>query len=285
MLDDKMTIILTGKCDLLQQPAELHQLTISVVASDVTRRLQAHPRDSASPPSGCNVTAMSRSETPELVDLADTYKGALNIFKGDVAKDGDNKEAVDVTLAAFQRVDALILNAGTLDPLGTTEGLTGKLDKYKTLFDVNFFSLVSIVQHALPHLRERSKHDVSGRIIMVSSGAATGGVAGWGPYSASKAAMNSFVRTLGNEEPSIVSVAVRPGVVDTAMQEAIRSTGGQHMTEKDHARFTGLHAEGKLVPPEQPGAVLAALSLKATKDLTGQFVSWDSDEMQAYSTL
>lgn len=32
-------------------------------------------------------------------------------------------------------------------------------------------------------------------------------------------------RTLGNEEPSIVTVSVRPGVVDTAMQQAIRETG------------------------------------------------------------
>ncbi|KAK4052125.1 hypothetical protein OIV83_002419 [Microbotryomycetes sp. JL201] len=233
---------------------------------------------------------MSRSETPDLVALADKFKGALNIFKGDVANDADNKEAVDVTLAAFQRLDALILNAGTLDPLGTTETLTGKLDQYKQLFNVNFFSLVSLVQHALPHLRDNSKQkssnvDITGRIIMVSSGAATGGVAGWGPYSASKAAMNSFVRTLGNEEPSIVSVAVRPGVVDTAMQEAIRSIGAQHMTEKDHSRFTGLHAEGKLVPPEEPGAVLAALAVRASKDLSGQFVSWDSAEMQQYSHM
>lgn len=43
--------------------------------------------------------------------------------------------------------------------------------------------------------------------------------------SASKAAMNSLARTLGNEEPSIVTVAVRPGIVDTDMQKAIRETG------------------------------------------------------------
>ncbi|KAM0787933.1 hypothetical protein ACM66B_006138 [Microbotryomycetes sp. NB124-2] len=264
MLDDKMTVILTGASK------GLGLATLRILLN-----------------AGCNVTAMSRSEPPQLVALADQYKGALNIFKGDVSDDNDNKEAVQVTLAAFQRLDALILNAGTLDPLGTTATLTGQLDKYKQLFDVNFFSLVSLVQHALPHLREskQSSGDVTGRIIMVSSGAATGGVAGWGPYSASKAAMNSLVRTLGNEESSIVSVAVRPGVVDTAMQEAIRSIGGQHMTEKDHSRFTGLHAEGKLVPPEKPGAVLAALAVKASKDLSGQFVSWDSDEMQEYSSL
>lgn len=37
--------------------------------------------------------------------------------------------------------------------------------------------------------------------------------------------MNSLARTLGNEESSLVTVAVRPGVVDTQMQLAIRETG------------------------------------------------------------
>jgi hypothetical protein len=34
---------------------------------------------------------MSRTETPELRDLADKYQGALVIYLGDVAKDEDNK--------------------------------------------------------------------------------------------------------------------------------------------------------------------------------------------------
>lgn len=90
-------------------------------------------------------------------------------------------------MQAFGRLDALILNAGTLSPLGTTASFAGKLDEYKSLFDVNYFGLVSMITHALPYLKEReSKEDadsISGRIVLVSSGAATGGVAGWGPYS------------------------------------------------------------------------------------------------------
>lgn len=82
-----------------------------------------------------------------------------------------------------------------------------------------------------------------------------------------------------------MTVAVRPGVVDTAMQGAIRERGAEHMTEKDHARFTGLHQEGKLVKPEEAGAVLAALALRGTQDLSGSFVSWDADEMKSYRQM
>jgi len=76
--------------------------------------------------------------------------------------------------------------------------------------DVNFFSLLHTIQAALPALRESK-----GKIIFVSSGASLKGMYAWGPYSASKAAMNSLCRTLAAEEMDVVSVAVRPGTVNT----------------------------------------------------------------------
>jgi NAD(P)-dependent dehydrogenase (short-subunit alcohol dehydrogenase family) len=44
-------------------------------------------------------------------------------------------------------------------------------------FDINFFSVLTLVQLALPSLRENK-----GRIILVGSGAATYTVNGWGAY-------------------------------------------------------------------------------------------------------
>lgn len=46
-------------------------------------------------------------------------------------------------------------------------------------FDVNFFSIITLVQHALPALRESK-----GRVIFVSSGAAVNAYHGWGAYCA-----------------------------------------------------------------------------------------------------
>lgn len=57
------------------------------------------------------------------------------------------------------------------------------------MFDVNLFSTLHLIKASLPLLRESK-----GRVIFVSSGAATGGTAGWGPYNASKAALNSLAR-------------------------------------------------------------------------------------------
>lgn len=62
-------------------------------------------------------------------------------------------------------------------------------DEVQSLMAVNCYSLLHAIQTALPALRNSK-----GSIIMVSSGAAEADYAGWGPYSASKAYMNSLAR-------------------------------------------------------------------------------------------
>ena len=56
-----------------------------------------------------------------------------------------------------------------------------------------------------------------GRIINVSSGAANHPIAMASAYCAAKAGLNHFTRVVAEEEPSLTVVAVRPGVVDTAI--------------------------------------------------------------------
>lgn len=90
----------------------------------------------------------------------------------------------------FGHIDGLILNAAVLEPLCRIGDSTA-LSAWKTHFDVNFFSLITAIRSALPALR---RSDIGGRIVFVSSGSAVKGTAGWGPYNASKAAMNSLCR-------------------------------------------------------------------------------------------
>lgn len=54
------------------------------------------------------------------------------------------------------------------------------------------------------------------------------------------------------------------------------------MSPKDLAKFTGLHDTGTLVKPEDSGYVIASLAVKAGKDLTGKFVSWDEEAMAPF---
>lgn len=96
-------------------------------------------------------------------------------------------------LKTYQNIDGLILNAGTLEPMGKVGDPDIGLNAWKQHFDVNFFSLVSSLKLTLPALR---KSELGGRVVFVSSGAAVGGISGWGAYNASKAAMNSLARSV-----------------------------------------------------------------------------------------
>jgi NAD(P)-dependent dehydrogenase (short-subunit alcohol dehydrogenase family) len=102
--------------------------------------------------------------------------------------------AISTGASHYQRIDGLVLNAGTLDPYCRV-GDNTPLDAWKNLFNVNFFSLVAACKAALPFLRNSA---LGGKIVFVSSGAADKGLAGWGPYNASKAAMNSLCRYPGS---------------------------------------------------------------------------------------
>lgn len=96
--------------------------------------------------------------------------------------------------------------------------------------------------------------------------------------------LNHLAATLAVEEPDVTTVSVRPGVVDTEMQRAIREEHNKAMSASDQEKFQGLHKQGKLVRPEQPGGVIANLAVRGEKGLSGKFLSWDDASLNAYRT-
>ncbi|KAF8551458.1 NAD(P)-binding protein [Imleria badia] len=230
---------------------------------------------------GARVVALARSSTPELTQLIDAYPASLLAISCDVTDESAQARAFAQARDAFGPVlDGLILNAGTLDPLTRIGDPTVLLDAWKHHFDINFFSLVSALNVALPALRTSPN---TGRVIFVSSGAATGNTPGWAPYNAGKAAMNSLARTLAKEEPSLVSLAIAPGKVDTAMQESLRTTGAPHMVPSDLKIFLDAHRDGTLVKPSDVGYVIANLALRAPLSLSGSFVRYNDEHCKEFA--
>ena len=144
-------------------------------------------------------------------------------------------DAISLAKSTYQQIDGLVLNAGILDPFGNIGGYPS-LAAWKHHFDVNFFSLITALKAALPSLRQSN---MGGRVVFISTGSAMKASPGIAPYGASKAAMNSLCRcvnsphgciqnrsygdlsrSLAEEEPSIVSVALRPGMVDTDVSQS-----------------------------------------------------------------
>ena len=114
----------------------------------------------------------------------------------------------------FGRLDVLVGNAavlGTLSPLGHVAPET-----WSATLDVNLTANWRLIRSLDPLLR-RSE---AGRAVFVTSGAASGAFAYWGPYAASKAALESLVKTYAAEvEKTALRVnLIDPGIVRTAMR-------------------------------------------------------------------
>jgi enoyl-[acyl-carrier protein] reductase III len=127
-----------------------------------------------------------------------------------------NPESVEEILAEFRqhfdRLDILVSNAatGVLKP-----ALEMSLKHWRWCLEINALALTLLAQHAVPLM------PAGGRIIAMSSLGATRAIPGYGFVGASKAALESLVRTLAQElgPRGILVNAVSAGVVDT---EALR---------------------------------------------------------------
>ncbi|KAL1301846.1 hypothetical protein AAFC00_006031 [Neodothiora populina] len=221
------------------------------------------------------ILAIARSRGP-LEQLQREYPSRVEILAGDLSDFSLGAKVAEVVKDKFGgRLDGLIVNHGILEPVKRVADADA--EEWRRLFDVNFFSAVSMIKACLPQLRASK-----GRIVLCSSGAASNNYATWGAYGASKAALNHLAGTLATEEKHVTTISVRPGVVDTDMQVSIRDTHSTEMDKTDAAKFLELKQTGGLLRPDQPGNVMAKLSLDAPAELSGKFLSWNDASLAAF---
>ena len=221
-----------------------------------------------------NLVVVARTEQP-LRDLEKQYSGQVAVLTGDLSDLSLGSKAVDLAKSHWQRLDGLIINHGTLDPVKRLA--ESSAEEWRASYDINLFSAVAMAKAALQPLRESQ-----GRIIFTSTGAVTNAYQGWGAYGSAKAAMNHLAMTIATEEKDITAIAVRPGTVDTEMQRDIREKHSNAMTASDAKKFAELKSTGSLLKPEQPGHVIAKLALDGPKELSGKFLQWDAEELKAF---
>lgn len=221
---------------------------------------------------GANVALMARSAT-DLQDLADELGERALPTPGDVKDPEDCQQVIGRVTAHFGGLDALVNNAGVLEPIAPIDG--GLVMDWENNLKINLFGPILMSRLALPFLRQ-----VHGVIVQISSGAAVKVVPGWAAYCTSKAGLNHFNRCLAAEEPEITTLAFRPGVVDTAMQTLIRAKGADGMPENEHARFVRYKEKGQLRDPEYVGRVIAALALQAPPEWSGEFLDIGEERVQ-----
>ena len=220
------------------------------------------------------VTMVARSEMDLLgVEAGIRENGGRAVaIKADVTDVDACRRIVERSLDRWGRLDALVNNAGVLGPLAYT--VDSDAAAWLETLKVNVMGPYNLARDTLPWLRK-----TGGRIVNVSSGAATKALAAAGAYCVSKAALNHFTRILSKEEPRVTSVAVRPGVVDTSMQKALREGSPSVMPEQQADFYRKLKDDGALEPPEVPGLSIAWLALHAPSDWSGRFLDYDDPDI------
>lgn len=131
-----------------------------------------------------------------------------------VTESAEVQAAVDQTISQFGRLDILVNNAGV-----TRDNLLFKMsdDDWETVMNVHLKGAFLCSRAAQAHMVKQGY----GRIISLSSASALGN-RGQANYSAAKAGLQGFTRTLAIElgKFGITVNAVAPGFIDTEMTRA-----------------------------------------------------------------
>jgi NAD(P)-dependent dehydrogenase (short-subunit alcohol dehydrogenase family) len=111
-------------------------------------------------------------------------------------------------------LDLLVNNASELGDIGPL--MSFDVQRFGRVFPVNAGAPIALIQLAVPLLAERR-----GLIVNITSDAASGAYPGWGPYGASKAALELLTRTLAGElrDQGVSVVLVDPGDMRTRMHQ------------------------------------------------------------------
>ena len=167
---------------------------------------------------GSRVAICSRSpqEIEAVAKEIRRLNGDVLAVKADVSQERDVDRLVSMTLKTFGQIDALINNAGILSPRTPVEQV--RVTDWDATIAANLRGPFLCMRAVLPHMRLRR----SGSIINVSSGAGKRPAPLWGPYAASKFALEGLT-ALAAEETRADGVrinAVNPGGARTAMRAA-----------------------------------------------------------------
>jgi len=196
--------------------------------------------------------------------------GRVSVLPADLADEEDRSRAAAAALAAG-RIDILVNNAASVEPLGPTVALSA--DQVRRTFEINVIAPAVLAAACVPGMVEAGW----GRIVNVSSGivASPGAMVGGNIYAASKAALEAHTRNLAAElDGTGVTVNVyRPGGVDTAMQAWIRAQDPGRIGGLLHERFVRSYADGGLLRPGESASALMGHLLGPDGEQTGRIWS------------
>ncbi len=210
--------------------------------------------------------ANSSTSANQVVETITNAGGKAIAIGADVSKPEQVDSLIAETMAKYQRLDVIVNNAGiTRDTLL----LRMKLEDWQSVIDLNLTGVFLCTRAASKiMLKQRS-----GRIINITSVAGQMGNPGQANYSAAKAGVIGFTKTVAKELASrgITVNAVAPGFITTDMTSDLKS--------EEILKYIPLNRYGQ--PAEVAGMVRFLAADPAAAYITGQVFNVDGGMVMA----
>ncbi len=214
---------------------------------------------------GFDIAANCRKISDDLNDLKKEIESnnvRCEFVEADVANFEQCENMVKQTIEKFGRIDVLVNNAGI-----TKDGLIMRMKKedFEAVIDVNLTGTFNVTRNVIPYMIKQK----SGRIINLSSVVGVAGNAGQTNYSASKAGVIGFTKSLAKEVASrnILVNAVAPGFIDTDMTKVLSDSVKEGINAQIPLKRMGL--------PKEVAKVVKFLSSEDSSYITGQVINID----------
>jgi NAD(P)-dependent dehydrogenase (short-subunit alcohol dehydrogenase family) len=212
---------------------------------------------------GATVVLFGR-DSATLKAAADTLGPSASFVAGDVARLEDLKRLAGVVRERHGRIDVLFVNAGVAEFVPIDQVDEAHFDK---MFDIDVRGAYFTIKETLPLLSQGAS------IVLNSSVVSHVGMPGASVYSAAKAAVRSFARSLSAElAPRGIRVnAVAPGPIDTPIFGRMGIPGDQ--VEGTKANLASIVPIGRMGKPEEVAAAVAFLAADESAYVVGDEIS------------
>lgn len=215
---------------------------------------------------GAKVGCLDR-DAQALAALAERFDAeSIHTVVCDVAVSAEVTRAVDACAATLGGLDGVVNSAG-VDLVSPLEAISD--DDWARIFAVNLNGPMHVCRAAFPHLRAAG----GGTIVNVSSGAGLQPLRHRSAYSASKAALQMFSKSLSMEaaEFGIRVNTVCPGAVETALLHSSITEDA----ETALAAIRDRYALGRIASPDEIAAAIFWLSGPESSYVTGTAMAVD----------